>query len=448
MSNQETIAVIGSGPSGIAAGFRLHQVGYKVRMFEAANYIGGKLKTGRRDGFVLDEGASVISTHYTSMLRIAREAGIDLIPGGDIFGFARDGEVHHLGAGNQLTEAFATKILSVSSKLKMWRLAMDVLRSRSLMNSEDLSAASDWDTESAGDYALRCLNKEILDYIVDPSVRALVGANADKLSKVDLMFAIDKFIGAKYLVLPDGMDSYPQRIAELFECELNAPVQAVVERGEGVEVTWQSPQGEKTESFSGCVVAVAAPIAARMLPELDTYRREFMSKARYTSMTNVSVALSKRPESIKAIYTQIPISSHPGLGGITGDHARAPMRVPEGKGLVGLYPTTHWSDELMDKDDDVIIDQCVAAFDKVYPNVIQDIEFCTVNRWDPMVLMAPPGYWREMVKFNQVRKVNDKRIQLAGDYFASSSVNTASTAGERAVRELIAVLGQKTAKAA
>lgn len=51
-----------------------------------------------------------------------------------------------------------------------------------------------------------------------------------------------------------------------------------------------------------------------------------------------------------------------------------------------------------------------------------------------------PRSWRELGQFNQVRTATDRRIQLAGDYFSSTNLNTATAAGERAVRELQAHL--------
>ncbi|HEY1967072.1 MAG TPA: FAD-dependent oxidoreductase [Pseudonocardia sp.] len=39
-------------------------------------------------------------------------------------------------------------------------------------------------------------------------------------------------------------------------------------------------------------------------------------------------------------------------------------------------------------------------------------------------------------------EAQDRRIQLAGDYFCTSSLNTASASGERGARNLLGALGQ------
>ena len=49
-------------------------------------------------------------------------------------------------------------------------------------------------------------------------------------------------------------------------------------------------------------------------------------------MCTINVGLSRPPKDIKALYTLVPHSVHPGLSGIGFDHNKAPGRVPEGKG--------------------------------------------------------------------------------------------------------------------
>jgi glycine/D-amino acid oxidase-like deaminating enzyme len=50
-----------------------------------------------------------------------------------------------------------------------------------------------------------------------------------------------------------------------------------------------------------------------------------------------------------------------------------------------------------------------------------------------------PGYWTAMRGFRKAG-LGNTRIQLAGDYLCTSNLNTASTAGERAARDLLSHL--------
>ena len=67
----------------------------------------------------------------------------------------------------------------------------------------------------------------------------------------------------------------------------------------------------------------------------------------------------------------------------------------------------------------------------------RDVEFVRVNRWYPVIVYSRPGLYRELGAFNARRRASS-RVRLAGDYFSCSNLNTATAAGERAARELLA----------
>ncbi|HLH60332.1 MAG TPA: FAD-dependent oxidoreductase [Ktedonobacteraceae bacterium] len=55
-----SIAIIGAGCSGLAAAHVLQDAGYAVTLFEQHDYVGGRVATGKRDGFIYDYGAQYI----------------------------------------------------------------------------------------------------------------------------------------------------------------------------------------------------------------------------------------------------------------------------------------------------------------------------------------------------------------------------------------------------
>ena len=59
VGNGKTCAVIGSGIAGLAAAIRIAAKGFKVTVYEANNYPGGKMRELRGDGFRFDMGPSV-----------------------------------------------------------------------------------------------------------------------------------------------------------------------------------------------------------------------------------------------------------------------------------------------------------------------------------------------------------------------------------------------------
>jgi phytoene dehydrogenase-like protein len=58
-----SITIIGAGISGLSVGLHLHR-GLSVKIIEASDRAGGRIKTDSVDGFRLDRGFQVLLTSY------------------------------------------------------------------------------------------------------------------------------------------------------------------------------------------------------------------------------------------------------------------------------------------------------------------------------------------------------------------------------------------------
>ena len=100
-------------------------------------------------------------------------------------------------------------------------------------------------------------------------------------------------------------------------------------------------------------------------------------------------------------------------------------------------------DHMADSDEQIVAD-VLADAEKVLPGIGADVEFARVNRWYPVLVYSHPGLYKKMAHFHAARSLTS-RIHLAGSYNSSGNVNTATTAGERAARELLDALRGKEA---
>ena len=56
MTSQADVVVVGGGLAGLSAAVHLHRAGLAVTVCEAGDEVGGRIRTDRRDGFLLDRG--------------------------------------------------------------------------------------------------------------------------------------------------------------------------------------------------------------------------------------------------------------------------------------------------------------------------------------------------------------------------------------------------------
>jgi phytoene dehydrogenase-like protein len=74
----DPVVVVGAGLAGLACAATLHRAGRPVRVLEASDGIGGRVRTDEVDGFRLDRGFQVLLTAYPEAHRQLDLAALDL----------------------------------------------------------------------------------------------------------------------------------------------------------------------------------------------------------------------------------------------------------------------------------------------------------------------------------------------------------------------------------
>ncbi len=80
MPTHTDAVVIGAGLAGLSAAVHLHQAGLATVVCEAGDEVGGRVRTDRRDGFLLDRGFQVLLPAYPELGRQVDLAALDLRP--------------------------------------------------------------------------------------------------------------------------------------------------------------------------------------------------------------------------------------------------------------------------------------------------------------------------------------------------------------------------------
>ena len=442
MGAEKPIFVVGAGPSGLAAAWRLKEAGYDPIVLEERDRVGGQLQTVKRDGFLMEAGTTILPEAYESVMQLVHDTGLtdQLVLANSLMGFMRGDDLHLLRANRLALDAARTPLLSMRAKLKAGKLAWDAWKVRKLLSYEDLSEAGEYDIETPEQYAKRRgLDGELYDYLIDPVVRGGAGVPGSMISVVEFFFLWQKVLGSKLYAFKDGYSQFPEALAAgIDEIRLGIEVKEVVETADGVEVTYTGRDGDRTETGIGAIVSSMGNRVPDIVPGLARERAQFLRDLNYTSTISINLARSRRPD-VKPSFVVVPRPVSEGLFSIIFEHNKVPGRCPEDKGLATLFTMNEWAVQNRDHDDETVLANIIGDAEKVVPGLSDDIEFMRVNRWYPVLVYSHPGLYRELGRFHASRD-RSSRIHLAGSYNSSGNVNTATVAGERAARELVAAL--------
>ncbi|MFF1791355.1 protoporphyrinogen/coproporphyrinogen oxidase [Kitasatospora sp. NPDC058243] len=452
-AREDRVIVVGSGIAGTAAAFRLRQAGCDVTLFEKEGHVGGRMSTREVPvgdvRYRVDRGASWLSRNYAPMIRLLEDAGLAtrMLPCSDELGVLRDGRVHRLSLV-QASGLLRTGLLGWRAKFKALNLLRDLAAARRRLRWEDMSGAAGIDGESAREHALRRLDRELLDYLIEPLCGTQFLVPAEEVAAVGAFCIMWGTFGAASFTFDGGVGSLPEHLLDTpvmrapgTRVELGAHVTEVRRDGDGdgVAVVWERDGEVRTERARACVVAVPAPVAARIVTTLDDDQRRYLDGVRYTSDVHVTFGL-RRPPAETALGVAVPRREHPDLCVALYEHNLGPGRAPAGRGLVTLIFRHDWNAARMALDDDTVIADARAALGEVMPDLAAHIddhrEMAVVQRWENAVLARPAGGYRDLAAFTASLDPASP-VQLAGDHFAYSTTNAALATGECAARRIL-----------
>lgn len=440
------MAVIGTGPAGLGAAWRLRQAGHPVTLFERNAELGGRMRTVKRDGFQVEDGPSQIAGSYTRFIQILRESGLgdQLIPASTVLAMLdKDGAQHDFAVERIHLDMVKTRLISLREKLDLAKIAIDVLRYRKRLDVEDLSKLPELDAMSAEQYGRKRLGNGVYENFVDPVIRGFVGTAPSTVAAADMVWVFATFMKLqKYYAIRDGMQAYADHLGTFFHKHLNAEVTAVDERADEVDVTWRDAAGEQhTQSFAGVVVATLPKGAAKIHNGLDAWRRDWLAnKVDNATIVQAHVALDRPPASAASMVYSTEVSNRTKVLAINLEHNKAPGRVPPGKAIATIFGSDVWSKQVLEEEDeDMLIKELIEAGEPMVPGVGDGVLFTQLTRWPYSWAKSYPGYWQGMREFNRISAREDRLVRLAGDYFCVTSLNVATASGERAARQLIDV---------
>jgi oxygen-dependent protoporphyrinogen oxidase len=439
-----SVVVVGGGLAGLTAAWRLQQAGHDVEVLESEPEAGGRMRSERRGGFLLDRGAQFISSAYPNIhhlinalglvdhvhpLRHARNA------------ILRDGRFHPADSDSPL-QLLRSPLLSVRAKLRLLRLLLDVWRHRARIDPWQPERAAELDVEDMASYFQRTLGREAFEYLIAPGFSSTFDSDPEDLSAVFALQTIRLTRENFHLQsLDGGVGSVTRTLASALDVRTGCHVLSLETETGGARVRFRAASSEagaagsvQTVLADGTVVALPGSRVQAVCPKLTPAERGFFEQVHYVRGMIAFLLFERAPEGLPWYGVAFPRPEGLDLYGLAVDHHKQ-GQVPPGAGLVNCALTATAAKRLWDRDDEAVV-ACVLENLARTPIGPLEPAKTVVHRWDPMLPQFRAGYTRHLAAFLR-RADRSPRLAFAGDYLVGPYTEGACTSGMRAAEELV-----------
>lgn len=167
-----SVAVVGAGLTGLTVAYRIKQRGHRVVVYEAADRIGGAIRSERREGYLAELGPNTLAPPAGGVATLLTALGLD---------------------ASRVTASPDARHRYIVRRGRLLRLPMsppELLTSRLLSNGAKLAifgeplieAADSPLEESVAAFVRRRFNQEIVDYIANPFLAGTFAGDPEQLS--------------------------------------------------------------------------------------------------------------------------------------------------------------------------------------------------------------------------------------------------------------------------
>ncbi len=253
------VIVVGAGLAGLSCAVTLYEAGHDVRVLEASNGVGGRVRTDRVDGFTLDRGFQVALTAYPELHRQIDMDALHLQafdPGALVW---RDGRGHEVSDPFRKPASVASTVrapiggLADKARIGLLRQRVRTTHPAQLLRRDDIS------TEQA------LYDAGFSESIVQRFFRPLVGGIqldpdlADSRRMFDVIFRM--LADGDSAVPSTGMDAIPAQLAARLP---NGSIE--LDRRVAAATAWSVTVDDGDEhAASAVVVATDGPAASNLL---------------------------------------------------------------------------------------------------------------------------------------------------------------------------------------
>ena len=436
---------MGSGISGLAAGYHLAQAGFKPVLFESRSFVGGRMSSETVDGFIIDKAAYTIPEFYRNLEGFVGQIGLNnsLVPTPGTAATFYNGKQYPIKIGSP-SDFLTYKLLSIKNKKDMLKL---FLYARSLGKALNLDRPTqktlELEKETVTDFLCNHYDEQILERIAYPILGEILLGSPENNSKVALLALLRNLSKFKIFAFDNGMGALPSRMKLDLDIRLNSPVRKITRLDEkGPYEIEVGGIDSNLLAFDAIVLAIPLPLVPRLVDNLPQKLNEYFRSVIYAPSIVVATATDNKVEDV-AMINNLLRSEFDILGNVVFDQHKGPQRVPPGKTLTTCILQESASRKLLQATDQKIARLVLKELDAIFPRFSNKMIFQKIYRWEHGALQLPPG---QLAKRDTVRGFLEhgwQNIYFAGESFPISSLEASFNSGIKAASQIITTSEKK-----
>lgn len=463
---KQKVIIIGGGAAGMTAAFYLQKeikeknLPIEILLIEASPRLGGKMQTVVKDGFTIERGPDSFLARKTSMVRLAKEVGMDdqLVPNSTGKSYVLVNEKLFpmpggsiMGIPTQVGPFITTGLFSIPGKL---RAAADFILPRSESGKD----------QSLGEFFRRRLGDEVVENLIEPLLSGIYAGDIDQMSLMatfpqfyeveqkhrSLILGMKKTTPAQskqpaaktksnkggFLTFKTGLQSFAEAIEEKLDPQTilkGHRVERITRIDDKYEVYLNN--GEILEA-SGIIAATPHRITQSMFSEYPLFNP--LKSVPSTSVATVALAFPEEAikQDIDGTGFVVSRNSDYSITACTWTHKKWEHSTPKGKVLLRCYVGRAGDETIVDLSDDQIIKIVLDDLNKTM-DITMNPEFAVVSRWKNAMPQYTVGHKQRMAAILEVMKRELPGVFLAGASYGGVGVPDCIDQGEAAVKAVL-----------
>ncbi len=418
-------AVVGAGIAGLACAYELQKAGHSVVVYEQADFVGGRMSSRTRNGFIFDIGADHLCEWYTEMKKYCTEFGIEW----EQMRFLNYGIIKNL------------KIFHREDAAGFWgkmRLAAQYFLTPTVQEDFfNLSNFAAFDDETAYDFMVRRLGKQACDYLVDSFCSTYQFHRATEMSKGAVFGILHSLKTHRerwdLYRTKGGMQALPNAFASRLSVQLNTPVTAVEAAGEKVVIN-------NAEAFDAVVMACTASVTEKVYKNPTLAQATLLQQVKYAASISVAFQVQKDRLGEESVVW-VPYVESSKISGFVNEKMKGEELIQGDKALICTWLHEDFARQLISKTDAEIFALVKEELVRVCPwfSATDQLANHDLQRWPEAMPKFYAGYLRKVKDFEDKHQGGQK-VFFCGDYMNSlwteGSIRGGKRLAERITREL------------